>query len=130
MIPSVLNEESSNLVYDKIVNENDCGDSDREIETFESMIYQLKTPQVYEDGAIILVDLNELEMGDLRFQVLFRRSRHNNLLIFLISQEYRELPKRTFRANGNICHIFKPNNSRVVQKHYQDKATRVRHLLN
>ena len=33
------------------------------------------------------------------------------------------MPKRTIRANGNICHIFKPNNFRDVQNLYQDKAT-------
>ena len=54
---------------------------------------------------------------------MFKRVRHNNLSIFIISQEYYELPKRTIRANGNIYHIFKPNNFRDVQNLYQDKAS-------
>ena len=53
---------------------------------------------------------------------MFKRSRHTNLSIFNISQDYYELPKRNIRASGKIYHIFKPNNFRDVQNHYQDKA--------
>ena len=52
----------------------------------------------------------------------FKRIHHNNLAILMISQEYYELPKRTIRTNGNICHIFKPNNYRDVQNLYEDKT--------
>ena len=62
-------------------------------------------------------------MNDPRVQAMFKRYRHNNLSIFIISQDYYELPKRTIRANGNIYHIFKPNNFRDVQNLYQDKAS-------
>ena len=55
---------------------------------------------------------------------MFKRGRRNNLSIFIISQDYYELPKRTIRANGNIYHIFKPNNFRDVQNLYQDKASK------
>ena len=61
-------------------------------------------------------------MNDSRVQAMFKRSRHNNLSIFIISQDYYELPKRTIRANGNMYHIFKPNSFRDVQTLYQDKA--------
>ena len=54
---------------------------------------------------------------------MFKRSRHSNISIFIISQDYYELPKRTIRANGNIYHIFKPNIFRDVQNPYQDKAS-------
>ena len=54
---------------------------------------------------------------------MFERGRHNSLSIFIISQDYYELPKRTIRANGNIYHIFKPNIFRDVQNLYQDKAS-------
>ena len=54
---------------------------------------------------------------------MFKRGRHNYLSIFKISRDYYELPKRTIRANGNIYHIFKPNNCRDVQNLYQDKAS-------
>ena len=53
---------------------------------------------------------------------MFKLSRHNNLPIFIISQDYYELPKRTIRANGNIYHIYYPNNFRDVQKLYLDKT--------
>ena len=43
--------------------------------------------------------------------------------IFIISQDQYELPKRSIRANGNIYHIFKPNNFRDVQNFYQDRAS-------
>ena len=62
-------------------------------------------------------------MNDPRVQAMFKRSRQNNISIFIISQDYYELPKRTIRANGNIYHIFKPNNFRDVQNLYQDKAS-------
>ena len=54
---------------------------------------------------------------------MFKQTRHNNWSIFIISQDNYELPKRTFRANGNIYHIFKPNNFRDVQNLYQDRAS-------
>ena len=56
-------------------------------------------------------------------QALFKPGRHNNLSIFIISQDYYELRERTIRANGNIYHIFKPNNFIDVQNLYQDKAS-------
>ena len=62
-------------------------------------------------------------MNDLRVQALFMRSRQKNISIFLISQDYYELPKCTIRANGKIYHIFKPNNFRDVQKLYKDEAS-------
>ena len=47
-------------------------------------------------------------MNDPRVQPMFKRSRHNNLSIFKISQDYYELLKRTVRANGNIYQLFEP----------------------
>ena len=61
-------------------------------------------------------------MNDHRAQAVFKRSRHNSLSIFIISQDYYELPKKTIRANGNIYHIFKPNNFLEVRDICQDKA--------
>ena len=63
-------------------------------------------------------------MIDPRVQAMFKRSRHNNLSIFKISQDYYEQPKRTVRAKGNIYHIFKSNIFRVVQILYEHKASR------
>ena len=71
----------------------------------------------------ILDDLNEKETNDPRVQAMFKRSRHINLSILIISQDYKELPERTISANGNISHIFKPSNFRDVQVFYQDKAS-------
>ena len=62
-------------------------------------------------------------MEDPRIQAMFKRSRHNNLSIFIISQDYYELSKKTIRCNGNIFQIFKPNNFRDVLNLYQDKAS-------
>ena len=41
-------------------------------------------------------------MEDPRVQAMFKRSRHNNLSIYIFSQDYFELPKRTIRTNGKI----------------------------
>ena len=85
---------------------------------------ELKIRQDYADGGIIILDdLNEKEMNDPRVQAMFKRSRHNNLSIFIFSQDYYKLPKRTIRANGNIYHLFKPNNFRDVLNNYQDKSS-------
>ena len=62
-------------------------------------------------------------MNDPRVQAIIRRSTHNNLSIFIISQNYHELPKKTIRAKGNVYHIFKPNNFLHVRNIYQDKAS-------
>ena len=123
IIPNILNEEDIDIVIEEIVNTKDFEKSNTELETYES-IEELKFPQEYIDGGIIILDdLNEKEMNDSRVQAMFKRSRHNNLSIFIISQDYYELPKRTIRANGNIYHIFKPNNFLDVRNIYQDKAS-------
>ena len=62
-------------------------------------------------------------MNDPRVQAMFKRSRHNNLSIFIISPDYYELPKKTIRANGNIYHMFKPHNFLDGRKIYQDKVS-------
>ena len=84
----------------------------------------MKFPQEYENNSIIILDdLNQKEMDDPRVQAMFTRSRHNNLSIFIISQDYYELGKKTISCNGNIFHIFKPNNFLDVRNLYQDKAS-------
>ena len=72
---------------------------------------------------IILDDLKEKEMINLRVQAMFKRSRHKTLSIFIISQEYYEIPKKTIRANGNIYHTIKPNSFIDVRNIYQDKTS-------
>ena len=62
-------------------------------------------------------------MDNPRVHAMFKRSRHNNLSIFIFSQDYYELFKKTIRCNGNIFHIFKPNNFRDVLNLYQDKSS-------
>ena len=123
IIPNILNEADIDVVIEEIVNNQDFEKSNTEIETYES-IEELEYPQEHVDGGIIILDdLNEKEMNDPRVQAMFKRSRHYNLSIFLISQDYYELPKKTIRTNGNIYHIFKPNNFSDVRNIYQDKAS-------
>ena len=62
-------------------------------------------------------------MVDPRVQAMFKRSRHNSFSLFIISQDYYDLSKKTIRCNGNISHIFKPNNFRDVQNLSRDKAS-------
>ena len=123
IIPNILNEEDIDIVIEEIVNNKEFQKPNTEIETYES-IEELKFPQEYIDGGIIILDdPNEKEMNDSRVQAMFKRSIYNNLSIFIISQDYYELPKRTIRTNGNIYHIFKPNNFLDVRIIYQDKAS-------
>ena len=85
----------------------------------------MKILKDYEDGGIIISDdLSGKETNDPRVQAMFKRSRHNNLSIFIISQDYFEIPRRKIRANGSIYHIFKPNNFLDVRNIYQDKSSR------
>ena len=123
IFPNILNEEDIDIVIEEIGNDKDFEKSDTEIETYET-IEELKFPQEYYDGGIIILDdLNEKEMNDPRVQAMFKRSRHNILSILIISQVYYELPKKTIRANGKIYHIFKPNNFLDVRNIYQDKVS-------
>ena len=62
-------------------------------------------------------------MDDSRVPAMFKRSRHNNLSIFIMSQDYYELSEKTKRCNGNKFHIIKPNNFRDVLNFYQDKSS-------
>ena len=75
VIPNILNEEDIDVVFE-IISDKDFEKSDTEIETYESI--ELKYPQQYEDGAIIILDdFNEKEMKDPRVQAMFQGSRHN-----------------------------------------------------
>ena len=123
IIPNILNEEDIDLVSLEIVDNKDFEKSNTEIETFDNL-EEPKYPQEYENNIIIILDdLNEKEINNDKIQAMFKRGRHNNLTIFLISQDYYELPKKTIRANGNIFHIFKPNIFLDVRNNYQDKAS-------
>ena len=123
IIPNILNEEDIDIVKAELVNNKDFEKQNTELETYES-IEELIFPQEYENNSIIILDdLNEKEINNEKIQAMFKRGRHNNSSIFIISQDYYELPKRTIRANGKIYHIFKPNNFRDVLSFYQDKAS-------
>ena len=99
IIPDILNEEDIDIVIKEIVNNKDFEKCDTKIKTYES-IEELKFPQENEDGGIIILDdLNEKEMNDPRVQAMFKRSRHNKMSIFIISQVFHELPKKTIRAD-------------------------------
>ena len=123
IIANILNEEDIDIVIKELVNNKDFQKSDIEIETFDN-IEELRYPQEYENNNIIILDdLNEKEINNDKIQAMFKRGRHNNLSIFIISQDYYELPKKTIRANGNIFHLFKPNNYLDVRNIFQDKAS-------
>ena len=123
IISNILNGEDLDILIEEMINDKDFEKSNIEIETFDN-IQDLKYPQEYENNNIIILDdLNQKEMDDPRVQAMFKRSRHNNLSIFIISQDYYELSKKTIRCNGNIFHILKPNNFFDVRNLYQDKAS-------
>ena len=85
IISNTLNEEDIDEVIEEIVNKKDFQKSECEIETFDN-IEELRFPQEYENNSIIILDdLNQKEMDDSRVQAMFKRSRHNNLSIFIIS---------------------------------------------
>ena len=123
IIPNIVNEEDIDIVIEETVNNEDFEKSNTEIETYNNR-EELKYPQDYENNSIIILDdLNKKEMDDPRVQAMFKRSSHNNISIFIISQDCYELSKKTIRCNDNIFHIFKPNNFLDVRNLYQDKAS-------
>ena len=123
IIPNILNETDIDIVIEDMVNNKDFEKSVIEIETFDN-IEELRYPQEYENKSIIILDdSNDKEINNEKIQAMFKRGRHNNLSIFIISQDYYELPKRTIRCNGNVFHLFKPNNYLDVRNIYQDKAS-------
>ena len=123
IISNIINEEDIDVIIEEIINNKDFSKSDVEIETFDN-ITELKYPQEYQNNSIIILDdLNEKEMNDSRVQAMFKRSRHNNLSIFTICQDFYEISKKTVRANSNIFHIYRPNNYLDVRNIYQDKAS-------
>ena len=70
-----------------MVNNKDFKKSDTEIETFESK-EELKYPQQHENNSIIILDdLNEKEINNAKIQAMFKRGHHNNLSIFIITQD-------------------------------------------
>ena len=81
-------------------------------------------PQENETKSIIILDdLNEKEINNDKIHAMFKRGRHNNLSVFVISQDYYELPKKTIRCNGYIFHLFKPTNFLDIHNIYQDKTS-------
>ena len=108
IFPNILNEDNIVVVIEQIVIIKDVEKSDTDIKTCES-IEEKKFPQEYEDGSIsILKNISEREVNNPGVQAMFKRSRHNKLSIFIISQDYYELPRRIVRANGIIYHLFRP----------------------
>ena len=123
VIPNILNEEDIDGAVEEIINNKDFEKSNTEKETFDS-IEERGFQQEYEiKSNIILDDLNEREMNNDKIQAMFKRGRHNSLSIFIISQNYYELPKKTIRDNGKIYDIFKSNKFLDVRTIYQDKTS-------
>ena len=107
-----LNDKNIDIVFDEIVNDKDFEKSDVQKEMYETL-EEIKCPQESEYGGINrLDDLHEKELNNPRVQAMFRRYLHKNLSIFIITQDYYELPEKTIRTNGIICHIFEPSNYR------------------
>ena len=73
----------------------------------------MKNAQDYDadiHNVIILDDLNKQQLNDERVQMLFKRGRHNNLSLFVVSHGFNELPKDIIRENFSIIYHFTTNN--------------------
>ena len=123
IIPNILSENDIDIVIEEVINKKDFDKSNTDIENFDSK-EKIKFPQEYENNSIIILDdINEKEINNDKIQAMFERGCHNNLSIFIINQDYYELPRKTIRAKGNIYHIFKPNNFSDVRNIYQNKTS-------
>ena len=111
---------------EEIINDEDFESSHIECESYEN-IDELKNPQDYDlniHNVIILDDLNKQQLNDEKVQMLFKRGRHNNLSIFVITHGFYELPKDTIRENSSIIHHFITNNfANVESLHRQLSST-------
>ena len=104
IIHNILNEKDMDVVFQEILNKKDCEKSDIEIETFENL-EEIKYTQGYNsDQSIVntLDDLNQKEMDDPHVQAMLERLRHIDVSVFIISQDYSELSKKTIRCDGII----------------------------
>ena len=109
-------EELQPLI-EEIINDEDFESSQIECESYDN-IDELKNAQEYEPdkhNVIILDDLNKEQLNDKRVQMLFKRGRHNNLSVFVITHGFYELPKDTIRENSSIIHHFITNNFANVE---------------
>ena len=99
-------------ILEELVNDEIFEKSETERETYKS-IEGKQYPQEYDFQSAewnFLDDSTGNEKDDQRVLAIFKHSIRNKTSIFLISQDFYELPKKTIRANGNKYHIFKPNN--------------------
>ena len=110
----------------EFINDDAFESSHIECESYDN-IDELKDPQEYESDihtVISLDDLNKQQLQDPRVQMLFKRGRHNNPSIFVISHGFYELPKDTIRENSSIIHHFITNNFANVERiHRQLSST-------
>ena len=123
--PIFLNEKDSDVVTEMIVNRKCFQKSHNGKESFESTD-EIKDQQEYDSDQPIVVpldDLKEKEINSPKRQAMFERYWRISLSIFMISQNYHELPKRTVWANGNLFHKFKPYVYRDGRNLYQDKTS-------
>ena len=90
VISNIQNEKVTDILIDEIINIKNFLKSDTEKRPNES-IEELEYPQDYDDGdESISDDLDENEMNNPRVQAIFKRYRHNNLSILILSHDYYE----------------------------------------
>ena len=68
-------------------------------------------------------------MNDPRVQAMFRRSRRNNFSIFIISQDYYELPKKLYEPMEISTTSSNPIFSEVLKISSKSKQVWIRHLM-
>ena len=130
IIQNILREgiplDEMDKTIEEIINDEDFESSHIECESYED-INELKNPQDYDSNihnVIILDDLSKQQLNDERVQMLFKRGRHNNLSIFVVTHGFYELPKDTIRENSSIIHHFITNNfANVESLHRQLSST-------
>ena len=125
IIPIILNEEDIDLVIDEIVNDENFEITAGEMESYDKK-KELIFPQEQDSNqpiVFVLEDLKEKEIITPGVESVFKRSRHINIFILIISQNYYDLPKKSIVCSSNIYHIFIPNDFRDVQNLYLDKTS-------
>ena len=87
----MLNEEDRDSINEEIAPGENIEISETEVESHETK-EELKYPQENDSEQTIVIILDDLDenKNNPRIQAMFRRSRHNNIFILIISQDYYE----------------------------------------
>ena len=131
LFQSLLVEDDFDSFIKEIITDGDFEKNETEAETIEPK-EEFKNPQGYnsESPNVFLNNLNEKRMNDLQLQAMFKLSRHSNFSIFVISQDYYELPKNLLGPLETCITLSNRTFSEMFKISNKMKPVWICHLMN